>query len=161
MKTLALGAVVLLAAISPGLAEPAEEPNLDIGLECDINSPQGAVGNDFDGDGNADMLWKNRITEEYKIWFMDGTDRREVVSIGVTPLPWQVVAVEDYNGDCRADILWRDTASGDVIMWLMNVSWVIENRKVAWVPLKWRVVTGSQRPLPERVETTIPLPPAY
>jgi ELWxxDGT repeat protein len=79
---------------------------------------------DFNGDGNADILWRNS-SGEVSIWLMNGstiTSGADVTSNGTTVRPdasWSVAGIGDFNGDGNRDILWRDT-SGEVAIWTMN-----------------------------------------
>ncbi len=83
---------------------------------------------DFNGDGNADVLWRN--TDGTLVdWSMNG---RTIVSSsvlnigGVAVKPdatWSVVGTGDFDGDMRADILWRKS-DGTLVEWNMNGSTV-------------------------------------
>ncbi|TMH96357.1 MAG: VCBS repeat-containing protein, partial [Betaproteobacteria bacterium] len=79
---------------------------------------------DFDGDGKADLLWRNSSTGENYIYLMNGLKIASRGSINAVSLNWQVQAVGDYNGDGKADILWRNSATGEDYAYLMN-GWVI------------------------------------
>ena len=76
---------------------------------------------DFNGDGKADILWRNTNTGQNAIWLMNGTT---LTSGGHprrgTDLGWQIVGVGDFNGDGKADILWRNAPPGQNAIWLMN-----------------------------------------
>ncbi len=79
---------------------------------------------DFNGDGKADVLWRN-TDGTLADWTMKGaviTSSATVTSAGVAARPdasWSVAGVGDFNGDTRSDVLWRNT-SGEVVEWLMN-----------------------------------------
>jgi len=81
---------------------------------------------DFDGDGKADILWRNSSTGDNYLYFMSGTS---IVGEGylrtVADLNWQVVGVGDFDGDGRADILWRNLSTGDNYLYLMNGTAVV------------------------------------
>jgi len=75
---------------------------------------------DFDGDGNADTLWRNTSTGNTVIWLMEGKRRLAAQSIGAPPLVWQIVGIGEFNGDNKADILWHNTTTGAAVVWQMD-----------------------------------------
>jgi len=76
---------------------------------------------DFNGDGKADILWRNIFNGDNAIWQMDGfTVMASALLPRVSGGGWFIVGVGDFNGDGRADILWRSFASGDNAIWLMD-----------------------------------------
>jgi Ca2+-binding RTX toxin-like protein len=79
---------------------------------------------DFDGDGNADVLW--RSTSGALIdWTMNGsviTASANVTSNGAAVQPdasFSVAGIGDFDGDGKRDILWRST-SGVLADWTMD-----------------------------------------
>ena len=74
---------------------------------------------DFNGDGRADLLWRNtdgRISD----WL--GTDAggfsdNVAVAYDNVSTDWHITAIGDFNGDGRDDILWRN-ADGRMSDWL-------------------------------------------
>jgi hypothetical protein len=77
---------------------------------------------DFNGDGKADILWRNSTTGDVYIWQMNGTTIASQGDLGiVSPSSgWNIVGVGDFNGDGKADILWQNSTSGEIYIWLMN-----------------------------------------
>src|SRR5206468_3880843 len=76
---------------------------------------------DFDGDGKADLLWRNTSTGENYIYLMNGLTIASQGSINaVGDQAWQVKGIGDFDGDGRADILWRNSSTGENYIWLMN-----------------------------------------
>jgi hypothetical protein len=70
---------------------------------------------DFDGDGKADIFWRNTASGETYLYPMDGnaTKPSEGFIRTVADLNWQVQGVGDFDRDGNADILWRNFASGE------------------------------------------------
>lgn len=81
-----------------------------------------AVGvGDFNGDGIADLLWRNRNTGVNGYWLLDANGAitwRQLDTVGDTN--WTVQAVADFDDDGTCDILWKNSSSGTVARWLMN-----------------------------------------
>src|SRR5213595_2689800 len=76
---------------------------------------------DFDGDGKADILWRNTSTGENYIYLMNGLTIARPGSINsVSDQAWQVKGIGDFDGDGKADILWRNISTGENYIWLMN-----------------------------------------
>jgi hypothetical protein len=75
---------------------------------------------DFNGDGRADVLWRNQITGNVTDWlgqanggFAGNTD----AAWNNASLSWHIAGVGDFNGDGRSDILWKND-NGEVTNWL-------------------------------------------
>ncbi|NEO54934.1 MAG: DUF4347 domain-containing protein [Okeania sp. SIO3B5] len=84
-------------------------------------SPSQPVRFDFNGDGIADILWRNSTNGANSIWLMndDGT-RNSSVNPGRVDTAWDVAGVDDFNADGVTDILWRHGTLGNNRIWLMN-----------------------------------------
>jgi len=79
---------------------------------------------DFDGDGFADIWWRNHLTGQLMIWRMAPD---AVVAEVVTPSPsvladlnWRLMATADLDRDRDADLVWRHAVTGNLVVWLMN-----------------------------------------
>jgi hypothetical protein len=79
--------------------------------------------NDFNADGQSDLLWRHAASGENVVWMMNGVDL--VSGTFTTPsvladVRWKMVGTGDFNGDYRPDILWRHDQSGENVIWHMN-----------------------------------------
>ena len=80
-----------------------------------------AGSGDFDGDGHADLMWRNAATGANHIWFLDGPSVTPTIStMSTVGGAWYVAAVDDFDGDGKADILFRHPYTGRNAMWLMD-----------------------------------------
>jgi YD repeat-containing protein len=78
--------------------------------------------NDFNGDGRPDILWRNGVTGENLVWYMDGSSY-----LGYLDLPpqdpssnWVIVGTNDFNADGKTDIVWRNSSTGSLVVWYMD-----------------------------------------
>jgi uncharacterized delta-60 repeat protein len=87
----------------------------------DVFLPVSARFTDFNGDGQPDILWRNSVTGEIRVWYMNGADRIGSASIGsVSDLNWKISGLADFNYDGMTDILWRNGATGENYIWYMD-----------------------------------------
>jgi hypothetical protein len=112
--------------------------------------------NDFDSNGDSDILWYNASTGESQIWLMSGSSRigRATVSDGARAAligpPWRIVGSRDFNGDGQTDLLWHNSATGETQLWHMNRQMLVgratvlaENGTPALVGLPWSIVGAN------------------
>jgi hypothetical protein len=105
---------------------------------------------DFNGDGNADILWYNTVGG-VSIWLMTANGNQmqvlSVTNLGPVPVSWTIAGTGDFNGDGRSDIAWRNS-NGDTSIWLMTANarqvQVLSTADLGFVPTSWNVaVTGD------------------
>jgi len=105
-----------------------------------------AVGSgDYDGDGNADLMWRHDLTGLVYYWRMNGSTIMSSAKVAQpSDLNWRVVGNGDYNGDGMDDLMWRNIGvggSGKVYYWQMNGSSITSSSRVSIVSdLNWKVV---------------------
>ena len=97
------------------------------------------VEGDFDGDGKADLLWRNPATGQTVVWLMDGDAKLAEGSIGTVPSTWEIAGTGDFNGDGKADVLWRNSATGTAVVWQMNGLETAAAQSIGAVPTAWTV----------------------
>ncbi len=103
---------------------------------------------DFDGDGMADIYWRNNTTGVNHLWKMNGTTVVTDTQVYVeTNQAWKIVSSGDYNGDGYADVLWRNSTSGQNYMQLMRGTQILSASEIYRVPsTSWQVVGGDLVP---------------
>jgi hypothetical protein len=98
---------------------------------------------DLDGNGKADLIWRNTSTGDVGGWLMNGLGAPTPgVLATAVDLAWVIKGVGDLDDDGKSDLVWRKTANGDVAGWLMDglgldsfgmiagavpADWVLEN----------------------------------
>ena len=90
-----------------------------LGLVC-AQPVMAENGTDVDGDGKADLVWRNTSTGDVAIWLMKG---EQIASTGFparVPLEWQIAGIGDVTRDGQADVIWRHNTSGEVAVWEMK-----------------------------------------
>ena len=78
-----------------------------------------ALAADFNGDGAADLLWRNASTGETAMWLMQGATL-QAGAILLRDHGWSVTHTGDFDGDGRSDLVWRNRFTGATAVWLMN-----------------------------------------
>src|ERR1700759_3050116 len=75
---------------------------------------------DFNGDGKADLLFTNTITNGIAVWETDGPQITAAGQAGVLGSGWHFADVGDFNGDGKSDLLFINDSTHGVAVWLMN-----------------------------------------
>jgi hypothetical protein len=101
---------------------------------------------DFDGDGYADLLWRDSDTGTVAIWYMNGFQITSAVSLGAVPSNWSVYGTGNLDGNISAqgslpgDILWRDSDTGAVAVWYLGGTSVSATANLGVVPLTFTLI---------------------
>ena len=83
--------------------------------------PPAAVRGDLNGDGKADLLWRNYSTGANVVWIMNGTTYTGTTSLAsVTATQWRLSGAADFNADGHTDLVWHHAGTGQAVIWLMN-----------------------------------------
>ena len=103
---------------------------------------------DFNVDGAPDLVWRNRLTGQNVVWFMNGVSISATANLPTVNDPtWVIEAVLDLNEDGWADLIWRNTATGANVAWLMQGTTFVEPITLPTVPDQtWQLIG---RPLPD------------
>jgi phosphodiesterase/alkaline phosphatase D-like protein/predicted AlkP superfamily pyrophosphatase or phosphodiesterase len=96
---------------------------------------------DFNGDGKADVLWRND-DGNIALWQMNGT---AVTSIATSTASlnssWKAAGTGDFNGDGKTDVLWRNTTTNAAVVWQMDGATVVSSTATSTAGLDstWQV----------------------
>jgi hypothetical protein len=75
---------------------------------------------DFNGDGEGDVVWRERSFNGVVIWLMDRDRNVTNVTGFVQPDPnWVPAALADVDGDLVSDIIWHNTVFDVYAFWIM------------------------------------------
>lgn len=96
---------------------------------------------DFDGDGQADILWHNAYTGDLSVWFLDGTAVRfdRYLTRKYAGTDWKVKGTGDFDGDGQTDILWHNAVTGDVSVWFLDGTTVRLDHFLSWKGSGWEI----------------------
>ncbi len=78
---------------------------------------------DFNGDGKADILWRDKTTGQMYFWYMGAAGHVSSGYLGaVADSTYQIYGPADFDGDGIADIIWRNSVTGVMFIWYMNTT---------------------------------------
>lgn len=99
------------------------------------------LAGDFNGDGEADLVWRNIQTGEVNISLVkNGAASGDGFRMQFAD-PWIPEAAADLDGDRDLDLLWRNQRTGEVALWKMNGAFMAEGIYLPSVPeLDWKIV---------------------
>ena len=77
-----------------------------------------AGSGDFDGDGRADFVLRDKLHSLLEVWYVNGSELLEIVEIADAPSRhWRLAGTQDFTADGVADLLWQERPTGDVVLW--------------------------------------------
>ncbi len=88
---------------------------------------QVAATGDLDGDGKADVLWRNTNTQKLLVWLLDGDAKvgeRVPSPDQAVHAQWEVVGLADFDDDGQRDFLWYNQTTGKLVIWYMDANQV-------------------------------------
>jgi hypothetical protein len=102
------------------------------------------VPGDWDGDGRADMVWRNSRTGQGVVAYFNNADLAGLDPLPKAPAGWGMVAADDFNKDGRMDLLWEDTARGAYTATFFQGAKFLGIGALPPVPPPWEIVaTGD------------------
>ena len=97
------------------------------------------ISHDINGDGTADLVWRDTNSGTVAIWFMKGATIKSTAFPAGVSLDWKIQQMGDLNRDGKADLVWQNTSNGLVAVWLMNGQTITSVGSLATVPLAWQI----------------------
>jgi hypothetical protein len=98
---------------------------------------------DFNGDGQYDLLWRDKVSGYLAAWMLNGTAVKVEVGIShsMPDVNWEVGGTGDFNADGKADIVWRNKQNGAVGVWFMDRTQVLGavSFSLAQVETTWKI----------------------
>ena len=107
-------------------------------IETSPAAGAGSTSYDFNGDGKADLVWRN-TGGTVAVWLLNGSTLLSSGIVSGVPSDWVIVGVGDVSGDGKSDLVWRNTSTGTVFVWLMNGVNIASSGSPADVPLAWKI----------------------
>jgi hypothetical protein len=100
---------------------------------------------DWNGDGETDLLWRDEVAGRTALTYHVGTALLGAEFLVGTPgLGWRLAGTGRFDDDGWADLVWRHAVSGDVRVALMNGSRVAAQRTLPGEPdLDWQIVAAG------------------
>ncbi|MCH2132844.1 MAG: VCBS repeat-containing protein [Phycisphaerales bacterium] len=104
---------------------------------------------DFDGDGNPDLLWRNKSLGASMIWLLENGHVVTTNSLPATASEWNPT-VADLDADGRSEIFWWNSLTGSTVVWRImpdaTSSWVSSSLPSDTVSdITWKVVGETRR----------------
>jgi len=119
---------------------PTDDPEPTIDPDSTPGSSVSAFGNDFDGDGNSDVIWQ-KGSKKIQLWLMNGSSVK--TSLSIDPIPYKgytATVTGDFDGDNNADLLWRYARKGTNKISLMNNGEIVSTLNIPKAKKSWRIV---------------------
>ncbi|PSN12787.1 hypothetical protein C7293_18755 [filamentous cyanobacterium CCT1] len=99
---------------------------------------------DFNGDGMADVVWRNQAGGKVGLWLMNRTNFSGVKFISPeVEAAWDIKAVGDLNGDGSPDLVWQHKLSNRAAVWLMDGVNLLSAEILDDVGPDWKVVEAG------------------
>jgi uncharacterized protein (DUF608 family) len=98
---------------------------------------------DFDGNGNADLLWFNAATRTATVWSSTGANFTPNTFQASVGSGWSIAGVGDFDGDGKADLVWKNgnTITIWTSIWTSSGGGFLQNTYVGSVASGW-TLTG-------------------
>jgi len=92
---------------------------------------------DFDGDGDADILWRHR-DGDVVTWEMEDNEYVVNHNVEFAAATWRIDGTGDFDGDGDDDVLWRHR-DGAVVTWEMEDNDYVINHNIGFASTNWEI----------------------
>jgi glucose/arabinose dehydrogenase len=100
----------------------------------------GTARGDMNRDENVDVLWRNTVTGENAVWFLDRTAFRGGVLLASASLDWTLAGAADFNNDGSTDLVWRNPGTGANAVWFMSGTTLVSSANLpSTADLGWNI----------------------
>jgi len=90
---------------------------------------------DVNGDGYADIVYQNTVTNQLAFWYMKGTNYLGgAVAAAIPTAGYKLQGTGDFNGDGKPDLVFQNTTTRQIVFWFMNGATLIGGTAMAQVP---------------------------
>ena len=93
---------------------------------------------DLNGDGKADILWRDTLTGDFAVWAMDGLTHSSTTTFTIAT-SFSLKGLGDFNGDGIADLVLEDDASHSIRIQSMSATGLPGAHLDFALPVGWTV----------------------
>jgi len=90
------------------------------GVAAAFDSPPAAPRGDVNGDGRADLFWRELSPGQGLSWWTMNGNAATGANYHQVGAEWQVADVGDLDGDGKADLIWRRESDGAAYLWTLD-----------------------------------------
>jgi kumamolisin len=101
------------------------------------------VAKDFDGDGQADLVWEDTTTGQCSIWILNNGRFSFGYSLLTVSPEWRVAGVADFLGNGQADLVWENTTTGEHDIWILNNGAFSYSIPLPSEPTQWHIAGAA------------------
>ncbi len=104
-----------------------------------------ATASDFNGDGRADIFWRNAISGETWLYLMNGAGISSSAAVNrVSNISWHIDAIGDFDGNGKSDVMWRNRSTGENWIYLMDGPLILSSQSLNRVSnLDWQIASDG------------------
>jgi hypothetical protein len=102
--------------------------------------PSRRAAKDFDGAGQADLVWENAVTGQRGIWILKNGVYAYSINLPTVPTHWDIAGAADFLGTGQADLVWENTTTGERGLWIMQKGVPAYTITLPTIPIQWQII---------------------